>query len=43
VYGKKIKGGVDLGTRETFADVGETIAEIFRIKGTSAGKSFLDL
>ena len=41
VYGKRIKEGINLGTRETFADVGETIAEIFGVKGTGIGKSFL--
>ncbi|MFV1951741.1 MAG: phosphopentomutase [Nitrospinota bacterium] len=43
VYGKMIKGGINLGTRETFADVGETIAGIFGVKGAGAGKSFLKL
>jgi len=33
--------GSDLGTRETFADVGKTIAEYFGIPNTLAGTSFL--
>jgi phosphopentomutase len=40
VYGKKVKPGVDLGLRESFADLGATIAENFGI-GLRAGKSFL--
>lgn len=39
-YGPKVKGGVDLGTRGSLADIGQTVAENF---GTSipAGASFL--
>lgn len=40
VLGKGAKTGVDLGTRETLADIGQTIAENFGLK-LSAGKSFL--
>jgi phosphopentomutase len=40
VYGKRLRHGTDLGTRETFADVGATIAEVFGVK-VEAGKSFL--
>ncbi|MFH1311634.1 MAG: phosphopentomutase [Candidatus Eisenbacteria bacterium] len=40
VYGKRLKGGVDLGTRETFADIGATIAEIFGVR-VEAGRSLL--
>ncbi|MBI5573404.1 MAG: phosphopentomutase [Elusimicrobia bacterium] len=40
VFGKKLKKGVNLGTRETFADLGQTIAEIFKIE-LKNGKSFL--
>jgi phosphopentomutase len=32
---------VDLGTRETFADVGQTIGEIFGMKQLEIGTSFL--
>lgn len=39
-YGKRIKRGVDLGTRETFADVAATISEIFGLKSEN-GTSFL--
>jgi phosphopentomutase len=42
VYGKKAKFGVDLGTRESLADIGQTIAVNFGLKLTN-GASFLDL
>lgn len=40
VYGPKVRAGADLGTRETLADIGQTVAQIF---GTNikAGTSFL--
>ena len=41
VYGKSAKGGVDLGTRGSLADIGQTIAENFGLKLTD-GVSFLD-
>ena len=41
VYGKKIKAGVDIGTRETFADLGKTILDFFNVKNELVGKSFL--
>lgn len=40
VYNKGVEIGIDLGTRETFADVSATIAELFEIPGTGYGKSF---
>jgi len=40
VYGKSIKNGADIGVRKTFADIGATIADIFRIQGTGKGTSF---
>jgi phosphopentomutase len=40
VYGKDAKQGVDLGTRDSLADIGQTIAENFGLK-LVAGKSFL--
>ena len=30
-YGEKIKGGVNLGTRDSFADIGSTVLEWFDI------------
>jgi len=43
IYGKGIKKGVDIGIRKTFADIGATIADIFRIQGTGKGTSFWNL
>jgi phosphopentomutase len=40
VYGKSARAGVNLGTRDSLADIGQTIAENFGIK-LSAGKGFL--
>ena len=40
VYGKNAKSGVNLGTRGSLADIGQTIAENFGLKLT-AGESFL--
>ena len=40
VYAKGIKAGVDLGVRKTFADIGQTIAEIFKMERLESGESF---
>ncbi|RNC28723.1 MAG: Phosphopentomutase [Candidatus Dichloromethanomonas elyunquensis] len=40
VYGKEINQGINLGVRETFADVGATIAEALSVKPPLQGKSF---
>lgn len=40
VYGRSIASNINLGIRESFSDVGATIAEIFNVKGTGCGKSF---
>lgn len=40
VYGPSLKKGVYLGIRRTFADLGQTVAEIFGIPPTPAGTSF---
>jgi phosphopentomutase len=40
VFGKSAKAGVDLGTRESLADIGQTIAANFGLR-LNAGKSFL--
>lgn len=42
VYGKSLKKGVNLGVRQTLADIGQTMAEIFNLKGTGVGQSFLN-
>lgn len=41
VYSKKMSRGVDLGTRETFADTAATIAEFFGVAWDGPGKSYL--
>src|SRR5712691_6160545 len=40
VFGKGARQGVDLGTRDSLSDIGQTIAENFAL-GLSAGQSFL--
>jgi phosphopentomutase len=42
-YGKGLKEGGHIGTRKTFADIGQTIAEIFDIQGLAFGESFYNL
>lgn len=42
-YGKHIRSGVDIGTRESFADIGATTAQALNIQGYSEGMSFLDI
>jgi len=41
VAGAHVKAGVDLGTRSTFADLGQTLAEIFGVGRLAHGTSFL--
>ncbi len=41
VSGPRVRDGVDLGTRATFADLGATLAELFSVKAPHAGMSFL--
>ena len=40
VYGKRARAGIDLGTRKTLSDIGQTVAENFGTK-IVAGESFL--
>ncbi|MFN2514527.1 MAG: phosphopentomutase, partial [Pyrinomonadaceae bacterium] len=40
VYGSKARAGVDLGKRDSLADIGQTIAENFGLS-LAAGHSFL--
>jgi phosphopentomutase len=42
IYGDRIKAGVSVGTRDTFADIAATVLDLFGIKGRIAGKSFLN-
>ena len=41
VTGAQVRAGVDLGTRETFADLGQTLAELFGVGPMPHGTSFL--
>jgi phosphopentomutase len=42
VHGPRARAGVDLGTRPTFADLGQTLADVFRVGPIAHGTSFLD-
>ena len=39
--GRGVRAGVDLGTRRTFADLGQTIAQVFAVGPLAHGTSFL--
>jgi len=41
VTGRHVRAGVDLGTRPTFADLGQTLAEVFGVGPLAHGTSFL--
>ena len=41
VTGPHVRPGVDLGTRETFADLAQTLAEMFGVSRVPHGTSFL--
>jgi phosphopentomutase len=41
VAGAAVRSGVDLGTRETYADLGQTVAELFGAPRLPSGTSFL--
>ena len=40
VYGKQIKKNTNIGTRETYADIGETVLDILGLEKLNTGKSF---
>ena len=42
VTGAYVRAGADLGTRATFADLGQTLAEVFGVERLAHGTSFLD-
>lgn len=42
IYGKNIKSDINLGVGKTYADIAQTIAEIFGVKKTAIGTSFLN-
>jgi phosphopentomutase len=39
--GREVRAGTPLGTRGTFADLGQTLAEVFAVPPLAAGTSFL--
>ncbi|UTR09546.1 phosphopentomutase [Evansella sp. LMS18] len=41
-YNKRMKEGKSLGVRKTFADIGATVADNFKVKMPEFGKSFLN-
>ena len=41
VTGQRVRAGADLGTRQTFADLGQTLAEVFAVGRLARGTSFL--
>jgi phosphopentomutase len=41
VAGERVRPGADLGTRHTFADLGQTLAEVFGVPRLPHGTSFL--
>jgi phosphopentomutase len=41
VAGARVKAGVDLGTRTTFADLGQTLADVFGVGSLRNGTSFM--
>ncbi len=43
VYGKMIKNGIDLGTRESFADISATVLSLLGLEKLAAGVSFSDV
>ena len=43
VAGATVTPGVDVGTRATFADLGQTVAEIFGVPPLPHGESFARL
>ena len=43
IYGDKIKENVNIGTRQSFADIATTISDIFGMPSTGKGESFKKL
>ena len=39
--GRAVRAGIDLGTRPTFSDLGQTLAELFDVPPLAHGRSFL--
>lgn len=43
IYGKQIKENINIGTRETYADISATLLDIFNMEKLKYGKSFKDI
>ena len=41
IAGASIRGNVDIGTRPTYADLGQTIADLFQVGPLPNGTTFL--
>jgi phosphopentomutase len=41
LYGPSVRPGIDVGVRQTFADLGQTLAEVFGVGPLEHGESFL--
>lgn len=41
VYGKKVKGGTELGIRDSFTDIGKSVLDYLGIDNSLEGKSFI--
>ena len=41
VYGKNVKGGAELGIRESFTDIGKSILDYLEVENNIEGKSFI--
>lgn len=41
IYGKKLKNNINLGIRNSFSDIGQTIGDYFNVPKLKIGKSFL--
>ena len=42
IIGSRVRSGADVGTRATFADLGQTLAELFAVGRLAHGASFLE-
>lgn len=43
VFGRELKSGINLGTRNSFSDIGQTLADLWQLPKLPNGKSFLNL
>jgi phosphopentomutase len=41
IFGASVRAGADIGERKTFADLGQTVAEVFEVRRLEHGDSFL--